>query len=686
MKKILTLIVFGLLSCILFAQSVNFTEGKKALGANDLDGAINFFTKDIKDYPNSALTYYYRAIVYFNTTQNANALNDVNLGIKNTTKKEIKLKGGLYEIRAKINIELDEPDKAVADYTMAIKLDATDDDYYAGRAQLYYEKEIYNKAEEDYFSILKLNETDARAYAGLGRNYIAQKKYAEADKLLTKLKKLHPDNGYAYYYSAKSLYNQGKYDDAIEESFHAFRIDDSDDGFRELFENYAAKNYPLAVSKVTLKMKEEPENYFWPSYKGILLQDKEDYNDAIASYSLAIKLSDQPRVGLFSRRGRCYMNNGMQALAINDYDFVLSTDSTRAYDYAYRADAKRLLGRYADAVKDFSSAIELEPRETWFYYRRGWVYEEFLMNNTAGFNDYNKAIELDKNYAYSYLQRGRMYKNKLNDTQKAIADFETILKLDTAIYKHGSCRHYALLELGKNEEAIDWMNKILANSPTEGNYYDAACLYSIMKKFDESIQSMTLAFENGYKDLSHIQDDSDLENVRNLPEFKKLIEKWTKIIDLELQNATPKEANLQNISERNSINQTVVVPMIKKGSGTYEVACKINELPLHFIFDTGASDISISQTEVQFMLKNNYLSKSDIHGSLQYVDANGNVELGTKIVLRKVEIGDFILNNVAASVVNNNKAPLLFGQSALGKYGKIIIDNENKTITISNKK
>jgi hypothetical protein len=34
-------------------------------------------------------------------------------------------------------------------------------------------------------------------------------------------------------------------------------------------------------------------------------------------------------------------------------------------------------------------------------------------------------------------------------------------------------------------------------------------------------------------------------------------------------------------------------------------------------------------------------------------------------------------------MVNNKNAPLLFGQSALSKYGKIIIDNKKNEITIS---
>jgi len=106
-------------------------------------------------------------------------------------------------------------------------------------------------------------------------------------------------------------------------------------------------------------------------------------------------------------------------------------------------------------------------------------------------------------------------------------------------------------------------------------------------------------------------------------------------------------------------------------------------LPLSFVFDTGACDISISQTEVQFMLKNDYMKPGDILGKQEFSFANGDIEVGTKIILRKVEIGGLILHNVAASVIDNSKAPLLFGQSALSKYGKIVIDNDKKTITIS---
>lgn len=87
--------------------------------------------------------------------------------------------------------------------------------------------------------------------------------------------------------------------------------------------------------------------------------------------------------------------------------------------------------------------------------------------------------------------------------------------------------------------------------------------------------------------------------------------------------------------------------------------------------------------EATFMMKNNYLTPNDVIGDRHYMDANGNVSVGTLINLRNVNLGDLNLNNVRASVVRNQKAPLLLGQSVLNRLGKIEIDNKKNIIRIS---
>lgn len=50
--------------------------------------------------------------------------------------------------------------------------------------------------------------------------------------------------------------------------------------------------------------------------------------------------------------------------------------------------------------------------------------------------------------------------------------------------------------------------------------------------------------------------------------------------------------------------------------------------------------------------------------------ADGNISEGTVINLRDVKLGTLHLKDVKASVVRNQSAPLLLGQSVLSKLGK----------------
>lgn len=146
----------------------------------------------------------------------------------------------------------------------------------------------------------------------------------------------------------------------------------------------------------------------------------------------------------------------------------------------------------------------------------------------------------------------------------------------------------------------------------------------------------------------------------------------------------PNVGATENTSKSVSVKQPSpkVIQMKKLPGGTYEIPCKVNGLALKFIFDTGASDVSISLTEALFMLKNGYLTEEDITGTEYYSIANGEIAEGTTIRIRKLEFGGLLLNDVNASIVHQMKAPLLLGQSAINRLGKIQIDPSNSTLTI----
>lgn len=122
----------------------------------------------------------------------------------------------------------------------------------------------------------------------------------------------------------------------------------------------------------------------------------------------------------------------------------------------------------------------------------------------------------------------------------------------------------------------------------------------------------------------------------------------------------------------------VTVEMEQQG-GIYYLQGKVNGLPLKFIFDTGASNVSLSLAEALFMLKNGYLDQNDIKGVSYAQIANGDIVENTEVLLKSIEIGGITISNVKALISHNLSAPLLLGQSAIQKLGPIQLD-KNKLI------
>lgn len=134
-----------------------------------------------------------------------------------------------------------------------------------------------------------------------------------------------------------------------------------------------------------------------------------------------------------------------------------------------------------------------------------------------------------------------------------------------------------------------------------------------------------------------------------------------------------------SVPDNTFIESRNVLQMEREG-GVRFVWIEINGIRLRFIFDTGASSICISPAEATVLYRQGTLTKEDVLDVEYFQDATGKISEGTSINLREVKIGDMILDNVKATVVDNVNAPLLLGQTVLERFGKIEIDNENNEI------
>ena len=647
-------------------DSYNYTRGIEAIQNNNTEEALKYLNQEISDHPENGYAFAWVALVRVSTEEFGRALTASNIAIKKIPSKDKEYKSFAYSTRAQVFLNINDTVHALKDYAQAIALTPEDDRLYNTRAQVYYEQGKYDLADNDYRKMISLKEGDVMGYMGLGRNANAQKKYEDAIKQFDYVNKLEPSYSSAYSFRAESYIGLKKYDEAIDDIITALGIDQDNKAFYEL-QILADSAFAQTVTKLKVQKLKEPKESSWPYDLGVVYERTDRYAKAIPFYKESLAIESNKETA--NRISNCYNEIGDYDKALEYCDQAIALDSTKT-DYLYfKANILDNAGRSEEAIKVMDSYIAQNPDEYFPYYRRGWIKDHSGKTDEA-IEDYTMAITLQPNEAYQYLNRGVLLLQK-GDKKKADEDFKQAVRLDS-VPDAPECAFYAYYYLGDKNKAIEMLDKALKKD-AKANYYDAACLYSIMNDKDKAISYLQKALENGFRRFAHIKRDRDLNNIRSTAEYKAIMDEYEKKHQQEIE-----EDNDETVYE----SKTEEVPFTKEGN-VCKVKCTINNLPLHFIFDTGASNVSISSVEATFMLKNDYLAVSDIIGRQNYMTADGNITEGTVINLRDVKLGNIHLNDIKASIVKNQSAPLLLGQSVFSKLGKIEIDNDNKVLRIT---
>ena len=651
-------------------DSYNYSRGVEAINNNNAEEALDYLNKEINEHPDNGYAFAWIALVRNYNEEFGRALTAANVAVKKIPSKDKEYKAFAYGTRAQVYLNLEDTIQALKDYSQAINIVPDDDRFYNQRAQVYYEQGKYDLADKDYLKMISLKEGDVMGYMGIGRNANAQKRYEDAIKQFDYVVKLEPNYSSAYSFRAESYIGLKKYNEAIDDVISALGIDRDRKAFYELQE-LADSAFEQTVAKLKVQKIKEPNEQSWDYDLGIVYERAAKYNKAIAYYKES--LEKESNIITASRISSCYDDLGDYDKALEYCNQAIALDSVKA-NYLYeKANILDNAGRTQEAIKTMSDYIANTPDESAGYYQRGW-FKDHSGDIEGALEDYTMAITLQPNEAYAYLNRGVLYRLK-GENAKAESDFKQVVRLDS-IPEEAECSFYAYYYLGQKDKAIEILNTIL-DKDKKGNCYDAACLYSVMGEKEKALSYLRQSLEDGYRRFAHIKRDRDLNNIRNTEEFKVLMKEY-------------EEKHLQEIAADADGDDSAYelkveeIPFTKEG-GVCKVKCAINGLPLHFIFDTGAADVSISSVEATFMAKNDFLSSSDIIGKQNYQTADGNITEGTIINLKDVKLGSLHLNNIKASVVRNQAAPLLLGQSVLSKLGKIEIDNTKKVLRITHK-
>lgn len=476
-------------------EKPDYADAYYSLGAlyhyelKDLAKAEEFYTKAIEVNPDYFNGYYYRGILYSAQVQTQKAIQDFTQAIRIRPGQ-----GDLYNRRGNELVDLKSYTQAIQDYERAIELGMDEIEVPYANLGLCYEN-LGDYSSSVYYYGLSLSKKPDYSYSLLRRGIVNNilGRYSDAVKDFSVYLELNPNEANVYNRRGNAYLNNNQNEQAI-------------------------ADYDKAIE---LNM---PDLYIAYRNKGIATQNLGAYDEAILFYKKSLELEPSYTI-LYNDIGLAYYYKGEYANALINYNLAIEKGAEDLhYVYTNRGLIHELINQTDDAISDYQQAIGYNPNYATAHYDLAYLYDKLgqFQNAITVYTDY---IRLRPEDAVGYNNRGYLYA-KLGQYDKALIDLNTSIDLDENPNTLDS-RAYAYLKQGNLDAAEADINQAIAMLPGNGFFYSTkALIYAKRGDMNAFYQNIETAIKSPTPFKLHEEAEKEplyapyLDN----PRFKALIE------------------------------------------------------------------------------------------------------------------------------------------------------------------
>jgi tetratricopeptide (TPR) repeat protein len=185
------------------------------------------------------------------------------------------------------------------------------------------------------------------------------------------------------------------------------------------------------------------------------------------------------------------------------------------------ADLYHDIGRYDDALDALDQVLRLDPEQKDMniaYTIRGRVYMS-MHNYPRAIEEYSRAL-VSEHDLDSWPRMAELYRVAGDSASAARTIQQGLMEMqkDTTVDM--------LLAMGDTARAKAKVPQMVRKQNSASQHYNAACMYSRMHMPDEALAALRKSLENGFRNFYHFAWDQDLDNIRDLPEFKAMMDEY----------------------------------------------------------------------------------------------------------------------------------------------------------------
>jgi len=191
--------------------------------------------------------------------------------------------------------------------------------------------------------------------------------------------------------------------------------------------------------------------------------------------------------------------------------------------------AHTICQEYHEADEEFETAIGLNPTSfaAWFTFARSKTYEGDI---AKAIELYQRASEIrPEDYQSLLLQVSLLkgsgdFQGSKEKAKEGLRRAKAFLKLRPDDNRAWNLGAFALYTLGDSVRAEEWMQTSIKNSPRNSILtYNAACFYALTGDTEKSLDYLAQTANWGCLNLNWLEQDSDLDAVRENPRFNEII-------------------------------------------------------------------------------------------------------------------------------------------------------------------
>jgi adenylate cyclase len=208
---------------------------------------------------------------------------------------------------------------------------------------------------------------------------------------------------------------------------------------------------------------------------------------------------------------------------------ALELDPGSAEAYAARGHTLALRNRLAEARQAFETAIRIAPRlfEAHYFFARACYIHGLREEAARHFEDAARVRPED------FQTRGLLANvleglGRREEAKPVRAQALQVIERHLELYPDDARALYfgalSLVDVGDTARAFEWLERALAVDPEDPSIlYNVACGYATAGDIERALDCLTRAVERGMRYRAWIENDSDLDSLRNHPRYRALV-------------------------------------------------------------------------------------------------------------------------------------------------------------------